>query len=103
LRNIIDNPIGYLNVPDNLAISEILMSIYNLKSRYNKITYAIDELERGKVVNQAKKSFLSERPYKPNRMMLRLVGLAVGAFLGLFFALFLEWITNSRREHESQK
>ncbi len=101
LKKIIDDPTSYINLPDNMALSEILMSIYNLRSMYDKITYAIAELEKGKVVSQAKKPIIPERPYKPKRMMLKLLGLAVGAFLGILFALFLEWITSSRREHEA--
>lgn len=103
LKKIIDDPIHQLNLPDNIIVSEILISMYDLRKVYNKITYAVDELEKAKLVMQAGKTHLPEKPYKPKRVIIASIGLIAGAFIGIFFVIFLEWIASSRLEYESQK
>jgi len=102
IQKIIDNPIRYLNLPQNTMMSQILSSMYAIRDRYNNLTYVLEALERGDFVTLAKATHVPSRPYKPARAKIVLLGLCVGAFLGLFIGLMLEWIGSARREYETR-
>ena len=103
LRRIIADPWSYSNLPDNATISEILISLYKLRKNYNEISLNIDELEKGKVMALAGETLAPEKPYRPKRTWITVIGLVCGVFLGIFIAFFTEWMASARREHESQQ
>ena len=45
--------------------------------------------------------YLTDKPVKPKRKLIIAVGLISGLFLGIFLALFKEWIENIKRERAS--
>ena len=103
LKKIIDDPLSLLNLPDKTIVSELLPSLYSLKTNYNGMTLAIRELEEGGFMNLAGKTLAPERPYKPRKVMLTAVGFFIGIFIGIFFAYFMEWMASARREHEARQ
>lgn len=103
LKKIIDDPLSLLNLPDKTVVSELLTSLYTLRSDYNAITVAIHELEEGEVMGMAGETFVPDRPSAPKRMLIRVMGLISGIFLGLFLAFFMEWMAGARREHEARQ
>jgi len=102
LEKIISDPLSILDLPDKTIISELLPSLYDLKVRYNQMTRDIRELEEGGFMTLAGKTFVPDAPYKPRRRLLAELGLFAGILIGIFFAVFMEWMVNSRREYETR-
>jgi uncharacterized protein involved in exopolysaccharide biosynthesis len=100
MKRIIDDPIGSLNLSGN----SIIMSseLFLIRERYNQLKQNLDELESGQVFSFADITIIPEKPYKPKKMMISMIGLVVGIILGIFLSFFIEWQTNIRLKHESQ-
>ena len=101
LKNIMDNPANYLKLPNNIMLSEIMVSMYKVREKSNELTILIDALEKGEFVQLANNTYVPNQPYKPKRLKIAIIGLAAGAFLGLFAAFMSEWIYSARREYEN--
>jgi uncharacterized protein involved in exopolysaccharide biosynthesis len=102
LTAIINNPFGFLNLPENTVISEALYSLYPIKKELNRITNSIDELKTEKVMKLAGKTSAPEMPFKPRRFRLAGLGVFIGVFAGIFFAFFMEWIANAPVKNETE-
>ena len=102
IKKMVDNPALYMKLPHDTVISQMLSSIYHIRDRDTNLTYILEELKRGDFVKLAKATHIPSRPYKPARLKVMLLGLLVGAFLGLFNALMLEWIYSARRDYETR-
>jgi len=100
LKKIIDDPLSLLNLPDKTIITELLPSLYGLKTKYNATILSIRELEEGGFIDLAGKTFVPKAPYKPRRIMLTASGLFAGIFIGIFFAFFMEWLSSARHEYK---
>ena len=103
LKKIINNPLSLLNLPDKTIVSELLPSLYSLKTNYNEMTLAIYELEEGGIMNLAGKTLVPDEPYKPRRVRSSLLGLIVGAFIGIFSVIIIECFKRARQEHEAKQ
>ena len=102
LRKTFKDPMKVLQFPDDIAVSNVLISLYVLKTTYNSISCMIDELKKGEVISMAiGESFIPDTPYKPQRAIITIIYLVAGALLGIFFSLFIEWLENTRHEHEA--
>lgn len=103
LKKILEDPVGSLKMPPDTVVSEILISQYKLREHYNNTVLSIQNLEKTDVINLIGKTVIPERPNKPRRAKIVILGLFSGMFIGLFSAFLLEWFSSVRREHHERQ
>lgn len=97
LKVIIDNPVKDLTLSSNTVVYVPSIDLYTLREKYNRLIMTMENIEGKRSVFFAWKTEPPLKPFKPKTTLIVSLSLAMGCFLGIFIAFFLEWSTNARR------
>ncbi len=83
------NPIKQLNGSGNMFL--IGSEIYSLHERYNQYCSTLEKHKNLQLVTLAGDTPLPTKPNKPKKLMVTLIGVFMGLFIGVCIALIMEW------------
>lgn len=95
LKRIMDDPLKSLNMRREFLVMVSPTDMYSSWVKYNLICSGIDLIEQGKIIVLVAPTQFPDRPYKPMRSRIMLMGLFGGLLLGLILVSINGWFQSA--------